>query len=84
MNLTDIEYRSVVELAINAGRVVTHQQLLRNVWGGDENGDLRPIRTVISSIRRKLADNAEDPDYIQTENRVGYSMPRTDASGNRE
>ena len=52
--------------------------LLRRVWGSDGDGDVRPMRTAISSIRRKLGDNADNPAYIFTELRVGYSMPKPD------
>ena len=40
------------------------------------DGDVRPMRTVISSIRRKLSDKAENPAHLFTEPRVGYRMPR--------
>ena len=84
VNLTDIEYRFMAELSANAGRVLTYQHLQRRVWGVAENRDVRPIRTVVNSIRRKLGDSAEAPAYIQTEFRVGYSLPRPDASENLE
>ncbi len=79
VDLTAIQYRLLVELSANAGRVVTYERLLRRVWGGDGYGDIRPIRTAISSIRRKLDDDAENPTYIFTELRVGYKMPRPDS-----
>ncbi|MXZ92719.1 MAG: response regulator [Chloroflexi bacterium] len=73
--LTDIEYRALAELASNAGRVVTYEDLLRRVWRLDPGGDLRPIRTCISSLRRKLGEDVKRPRYIITEIRVGYRMP---------
>ena len=79
IDLTAIQYRLLVELSANAGRVVTYEYLLRRVWGTDGDGDVRPIRTTISTIRRKLGDDAEDPTYIFTELRVGYKMPRVDS-----
>ena len=42
----------------------------------DADTDVWPMRAVISSLRRKLGDNAEDPTYIFTELRVGYRMPK--------
>ena len=50
----------------------------RRVWGleGDSDGEVRRIRTVISSLRQKLGDAAENPTYIFTELRVGYRMPK--------
>ncbi len=75
VQLTDIEYRALAELANNAGKVVTYEDLLRRVWRLDPGGDLRPIRTCISSLRRKLGESVARPKYIITEIRVGYRMP---------
>ncbi len=74
VELTAKEYGTLVELSTNAGRVLTYEPLLRRVWGLD--ADIRPMQTTISSIRRKLGDDAEDPKYIFTEIRVGYRMPK--------
>ena len=76
VQLTAIEYRLLVELAAHAGRVVTYDQLLRRVWGAEHAGDLRPMRTIVSSIRRKLGDDADQPTYLFTEPRIGYRMAR--------
>ena len=78
VTLTPIEYRLLVELSSNAGRVVTYEHLLRRVWGSEGDSDVRPIRTAASAIRRKLGDDADNPTYILTELRVGYKMPRAD------
>ena len=78
VQLTAIEYRLLVELAAHAGRVVTYDQLLRRVWGAEHAGDLRPMRTVVSSIRRKLGDDADNPTYLFTEPRIGYRMARSE------
>ncbi|MCY3602023.1 MAG: response regulator [Chloroflexi bacterium] len=76
ITLTPIEHRTLVELSANAGRVVTHEQLLRRVWGLQAGDDIRPMRTAINSIRRKLGDDAASPTYIFTEARVGYRMAK--------
>ena len=78
VSMTAIQYRLLFELSANAGRVLTYKQLLRRVWDSDDDSDIRPIRTAISSIRGKLGDNADDPTYIFTELGVGYKMPRAD------
>ena len=78
VNMTAIQYRLLVELSANAGRVLTYRQLLGRVWDTHTEGDIRPIRTTISAIRRKLKDDADDPSYIFTELGVGYRMPRAD------
>ncbi|MCY3887248.1 MAG: response regulator [Chloroflexi bacterium] len=82
--LTPIEYRTLVELSANAGRVVTHEQLLRRVWGLEAGDDVRPMRTAINTIRRKLGDDAANPIYIFTEARVGYRMARPEPPDNGE
>ena len=82
VTLTPIEHRTLVELAANAGRVVTHEQLLRRVWGLEVGDDLRPMRTAINSIRRRLGDDAANPTYIYTEARVGYRMARPEPPAN--
>ena len=74
--LRAIEYRLLTELSANGGRVVTYEQLLQRVWGNRDSGDLRPMRTVIKKLRRKLGDDAANPTYIFTEPRVGYRMPK--------
>ena len=78
IDLTAIQYRLLVELSASAGRVLTYEQLLRRVWASHGDADVRPIRTAISAIRRKLGDDANNPIYIFTEPRVGYKMPKAD------
>ena len=78
IDLTAIQYRLLVELSVNAGRVLTYEHLLRRIWGSDGDADVRPMRTAISAIRGKLRDDAENPTYIFTKLRVGYSMPKAD------
>ena len=74
--LMAMEYRLLAELAANAGRVMTYEVLLERIWGDKSNGDVRPMRTIISQLRRKLGEDADQPTYIFTETRVGYRMPR--------
>ena len=74
--LTAIEYGTLVELSANAGRVLTYEHLLRRVWGLNADADVRPMRTAISTLRRKLGAAAENPTYIFTELRVGYRMAK--------
>ena len=76
VRLTAIEYRTLVELSVNAGRVSTYGHLLRRVWGVEEGGEIGPLRTVVNTLRRRLGDDAKNPSYIFTELRVGYRMPR--------
>ena len=76
VKLTDIEYRTLLELSVNAGRVLTHAELLRRVWGPAHSGRTGAVRSVIKNLRRKLGDDADHPAYIFNQPRVGYRMGR--------
>ncbi len=76
VDLTAIEYAMLAELAAHGGTVLKYEHLLRRVWKMEGDADIRPIRTALSSLRRKLGDAADNPRYIHTETRVGYRMPR--------
>ena len=74
VELTATEYRLLVELAANPGRVVTNGQLLERIWGAGNSAGTAPIRNIVSRLRRKLGDSASDPKYIFNESRVGYRI----------
>ena len=74
--LTVTEYDLLRELSVNAGRVLTHEYLLRRVWGPQHSGDARLVRAFVKKLRRKLGDAAASPAYIVTEPRVGYRMTK--------
>ena len=59
--------------------MLTHEHLLRHVWGLD--ADIRPMHPAMSSLRRKVGDDAGTPTYTFTELRVGYSMPKGEEAG---
>ena len=75
VQLTPTEYALLYELAAGAGRVLTHNTLLRRVWGPERTGEPWLVREVIKRLRRKLGESAGDPAYIFTESGVGYRMP---------
>ena len=79
--LIAMEYRLLAELSANAGRLLTYEHLLERVWGEKSSGDVRPMRTIVSKLRRKLGDDADNPTYIFTEPRVGYRMPKGEGQG---
>ena len=81
LNLTPHEYDLLFELSVQAGRVVTYNQLLRRVWGPAHSGDLRGVRTLVRRLRKKLNDAAANPTYLFVEQRVGYFMPKGQESG---
>jgi two-component system KDP operon response regulator KdpE len=72
------EYRLLQVLTMNGGRVLTHDELLRLVWGPgyEESGDL--LRGYIRNLRRKIGDDARQPRVIYTESQVGYWVPRSE------
>ena len=72
--LTATEYKLLSELALNAGRVLTHDQLLERVWGYAHSGETNTTRNFVRRLRRKLGDDAGNPKYIFTETGVGYRM----------
>ena len=76
VKLTSTEYRLLFDLSTNAGRVLSHDQLLRRVWGPGYEGDTQPVRTYVKNLRRKLGDDPKNPTYIFTEPRVGYRMAK--------
>lgn len=82
--LTATEYRLVFELSINAGRVLSHGQLLDRVWGVRGPGNSQVLRAFIKSLRRKLGDDVKSPRYIFTKHRVGYQMVKPDQDVTRQ
>ena len=72
--LTATEYELLRVLALNAGRVVTYDTLLRRVWSGRNGADANLVRIFVRNLRRKLGDDAANPAYIFNERGVGYRM----------
>ena len=81
VELTPLEYRLLAELSANADRVMTHEQLLRRVWGQDNSGGSGPVRTYVKRLRQKLRDDPNNPAYIFTKRRVGYWMELGETQG---
>ena len=80
VQLTATEYQLLFELSVNAGVVLTYEELLRRVWGTANSGDFRLVRGVVARLRRKLGDGSGVTRYIHTEVRVGYRMARPESS----
>ena len=74
--LTATEYKLLFELSINSGRVLTHDQILQRVWGPEYSGDAQLVRAMVKKVRRKLGEDGNDPKYVLTEPRVGYTMAK--------
>ena len=72
--LTATEYELLRALALNAGRVMTYDTLLRRVWNGREGADANLVRIFVRNLRKKLGDDAAKPEWIFNERGVGYRM----------
>ena len=84
VELTDIEYRMLVELSVNAGRALTHERLLQRVWGPDKGEDTGPVRNIVKRLRRKLGEDASNPAFIFAVPRVGYRMEKGEGQEREE
>lgn len=73
VHLTPIEYRIIVLLSLNAGTVLTHEFLSRELWGPYVNKS-KALRVNVANLRRKIEKDTADPQYILTEMGVGYRM----------
>jgi two-component system KDP operon response regulator KdpE len=74
VQLTPTEYDLLRVLVTNAGKVLTHRQLLRELWGPGYEQETHMLRVNISNLRRKLEPDPTRPHYIRTEPGVGYRL----------
>lgn len=74
VHLTPVEYRLLAALARHPGRVITHRQLLREVWGPLHEEDAHYLRIYMRQLRRKLEANPAEPRYLLNEPGVGYRL----------
>ena len=74
VRLTATEYRLAVALSVNAGRTMTHDQMLTRVWGPSFAGCSQLLCSFVKKLRRKLGDDAGNPAYVFADPRVGYRM----------
>ncbi len=74
VQLTPTEYDILRLLTKNAGKVLTHRQILREVWGEDAHPDMHMLRVNISNLRHKLEADPTRPQYVVTEPGVGYRL----------
>jgi two-component system KDP operon response regulator KdpE len=77
VQLTPTEYDLLRTLVTHAGKVLTHHQLLREVWGRGYEEELHMLRVNISNLRRKIEPDPTRPRYILTEPGVGYRLRAT-------
>jgi DNA-binding response OmpR family regulator len=72
IKLTPVEFRLLVYLARNAGKVLTFNQILSDVWGEEYQGSMEYVHIYISHLRKKLGENTRNPNYFLTVRGVGY------------
>ncbi|MCO7517465.1 response regulator [Pseudomonas guariconensis] len=72
--LTRKEYALLAQLAAHPGRVITQQQLLKDIWGPTHVDDTHYLRIVVAHVRQKLGDDPTAPRFIITEAGVGYRL----------
>ena len=77
VHLTPIEYRLLGVLMANAGRVLTHRQLLREVWGPSHGDQSHYLRIYMGHLRQKLELDPTQPQHLLTETAVGYRLVNT-------
>jgi two-component system, OmpR family, KDP operon response regulator KdpE len=74
VRLTPIEYRLIVLLAQNAGKVLTHRHILKEVWGPGHVDDTHYLRVYMAQLRRKIEVDPAQPQLLSTEPGVGYRL----------
>jgi two-component system KDP operon response regulator KdpE len=74
VHLTRKEYGLLRLLVRSAGHVLTHQYMLRELWGPNFTGETHYLRVLVSGLRQKLGDDPGDPHFIVTEQGVGYRL----------
>ena len=74
IHLTPIEYKLLTTLVRNAGKVLTHRHLLKEVWGPDHAQETHYLRVFMASLRRKIEADPAQPRYLLTEQGVGYRL----------
>jgi len=80
VKLTRTEYALLAYLVSNCGKVLTHRELLHNVWGPEYGEESEYVRTFIRQLRRKIEDDPSNPKFIVTEPRIGYRFIKPDWS----
>lgn len=74
IHLTPIEYKLLCLLAKNVGKVLTHNFILKEIWGAFLPDDTQSLRVFMATLRKKLEANPSKPQYIQTHIGIGYRM----------
>src|ERR1700749_1620013 len=74
VRLTRKEYRLLHVLAVHVGLVVTHDQLLKEIWTGNQRDNIQYLRILVRKLRQKIETNPNQPRLLITESGVGYRL----------
>ena len=74
VHLTALEYRLLATMIANVEKVLTHRQILREVWGPSYVSQQHYVRVHMGNLRRKLEDDPAQPKHLLTETAVGYRL----------
>lgn len=74
LHLTPIEYKLLCLLSKNVGKVLTHTFITQKIWGSSWDNDIASFRVFMATLRKKLENRPDSPQYIQTHIGVGYRM----------
>lgn len=77
ITLTKTEFKILSYLVVNAGRVITANQILSRVWGEDYIGDNHLVQVFIARLRKRLKDTSKEAKYIETRSGTGYLIKPT-------
>lgn len=72
LKLTPIEYELLKYFLLNTNKTLTHQQILKEVWGVGYQSEMQYLRTYVNTLRKKIEQNSTRPNYIKTESGIGY------------
>ena len=79
VHLTPMEYKLLCVLARNTGKVLTHNYILKEVWGSALASDMASLRVFMATLRKKIEFDPSHPRYVQTHVGIGYRMMKVDA-----
>lgn len=78
LHLTPTEYKLLVLLMKNVGKVLTHNYITKEIWGSSWYNEVASLRVFMTTLRKKIEEDPSDPIYIQTHIGIGYRMQKVD------
>ncbi len=80
VHLTPTEYKLLCLLSRNTGKVLTHNYILREIWGSVNASDVPSLRVIMATLRKKIEADPAEPQYIQTHIGIGYRMIKKEST----